>query len=58
MDKNVAAKEKVNDNNYKQELSEVQKQDIKDAFDLFDTAGSGIIKAKELKVVYNSKCIP
>ena len=50
MEKTAASKTK-GDNNYKQELSEAQKQDIKDAFDLFDTAGSGIIKAKELKVV-------
>ena len=36
--------------NYKQELSDQQRQDIKDAFDLFDTSGSGTIEAKELKV--------
>ena len=35
---------------YKQELSEKQKQEIKDAFDLFDTSGSGTIEPKELKV--------
>ena len=37
-------------NPYKQELSEDQKQEIKDAFDLFDTSGSGTIEPKELKV--------
>merc|ERR1711933_157563 len=31
------------------ELSEEQKQEIKEAFDLFDTDGSGEIDAKELK---------
>ena len=42
-----AAKKK---NPYKQELSEQQKEEIKEAFDLFDTSGSGTIEAKELKV--------
>ena len=37
-------------NTYKQELTESQKQEIKDAFDLFDTSGSGTIEPKELKV--------
>src|SRR5574343_1079248 len=32
------------------ELTEEQRQEIKDAFDLFDTDGSGSIDAKELKV--------
>lgn len=32
------------------ELTEEQKQEIKEAFDLFDTEGSGYIDAKELKV--------
>jgi len=32
------------------QLSEEQKQEIKEAFDLFDTDGSGSIDAKELKV--------
>ena len=32
------------------ELTEEQKQEIKEAFDLFDTDGSGTIDAKELKV--------
>merc|ERR1712139_192330 len=32
------------------ELTEEQKQEIREAFDLFDTDGSGSIDAKELKV--------
>jgi centrin-1 len=32
------------------EISEEQKQEIKEAFDLFDTDGSGFIDGKELKV--------
>merc|ERR1712094_82679 len=32
------------------ELTEEQKQEIKEAFDLFDTDGSGEIDSKELKV--------
>eukprot|EP00825_Cyclidium_porcatum_P049158 TRINITY_DN842_c0_g2_i1.p2 TRINITY_DN842_c0_g2~~TRINITY_DN842_c0_g2_i1.p2 ORF type:complete len:170 (-),score=61.92 TRINITY_DN842_c0_g2_i1:225-734(-) len=32
------------------ELTEEQKQEIKEAFDLFDTDGTGYIDAKELKV--------
>merc|ERR1711885_100297 len=32
------------------ELTEEQKQEIKEAFDLFDTDGSGNIDSKELKV--------
>lgn len=34
----------------KAELTEEQKQEIKEAFDLFDADGSGTIDAKELKV--------
>ena len=34
----------------KQQLTEEQRQEIKEAFDLFDTDGSGTIDAKELKV--------
>ncbi|XP_075260491.1 uncharacterized protein LOC142352034 [Convolutriloba macropyga] len=34
----------------KPELTEEQKQEIREAFDLFDTEGSGTIDAKELKV--------
>ena len=37
-------------NPYKQELTLSQKDEIKKAFDLFDTSGSGTIEAKELKV--------
>ena len=37
-------------NKNKQILSENQKAEIKEAFDLFDTSGSGTIEAKELKV--------
>ena len=43
-------KQKKKKPSYKQELSESQKQEIKDAFDLFDTSGSGTIEPKELKV--------
>ncbi|KAA6384787.1 MAG: putative Ca2+-binding protein/EF-hand superfamily protein, partial [Streblomastix strix] len=34
----------------KPELTEEQRQEIREAFDLFDTDGSGTIDAKELKV--------
>lgn len=34
----------------KPELTEEQKQEIREAFDLFDTDGSGNIDVKELKV--------
>jgi centrin-1 len=37
-------------NPFRQDLSESQKQEIKEAFDLFDTYGLGIIESKELKV--------
>ena len=33
------------------ELTEEQKQEIREAFDLFDADGSGTIDAKELKVI-------
>ncbi|XP_041847220.1 caltractin [Melanotaenia boesemani] len=36
--------------NSKLELTEEQKQEIKEAFDLFDTDGTGAIDVKELKV--------
>lgn len=36
--------------NFRQELTETQKAEIKQAFDLFDTDGSGNIEVKELKV--------
>jgi Ca2+-binding EF-hand superfamily protein len=32
------------------ELTEEQRQEIKEAFDLFDSEGTGVIDAKELKV--------
>ena len=35
----------------KPELTEEQKQEIREAFDLFDADGSGTIDAKELKVL-------
>lgn len=35
----------------KYELTEEQKQEIREAFDLFDADGSGTIDAKELKVI-------
>ena len=38
----------------KPELTEEQKQEIREAFDLFDTDGSGTIDAKELKVSCHS----
>ena len=37
----------------KPELTEEQKQEIREAFDLFDSDGSGTIDAKELKVSHN-----
>ena len=40
----------TNKRKQRQELTEEQKQEIKEAFDLFDTDGSGTIDAKELKV--------
>mmetsp|Transcript_16821 Transcript_16821/g.30073 ORF Transcript_16821/g.30073 Transcript_16821/m.30073 type:complete len:169 (-) Transcript_16821:22576-23082(-) len=41
---------KLKGNELKQELTPQQKAEIKDAFDLFDTDGSGIIESKELKI--------
>lgn len=35
------------------DISEEQKQEIKEAFDLFDTDSSGFIDGKELKVRFN-----
>lgn len=40
----------------KNELTEEQKQEIKEAFDLFDADGSGTIDAKELKVLFAFQC--
>lgn len=48
-DKQVSKKGKSKDN-FRQELTEKQKKDIKQAFDLFDADGSGVIDIKELKV--------
>ncbi|KAM3130323.1 hypothetical protein pb186bvf_017540 [Paramecium bursaria] len=39
-----------NGQSFKQELSDKQKKDIREAFDLFDVDGSGTIEVKELKV--------
>ncbi len=39
-------------------LTEEQKQEIREAFDLFDTDGSGTIDAKELKVRRRSASTP
>lgn len=36
--------------NFRQELSEKEKEEIQEAFELFDTDGSGSIDVKELKV--------
>jgi Ca2+-binding EF-hand superfamily protein len=41
---------KLKGNELKQELTPQHKAEIKDAFDLFDTDGSGIIESKELKI--------
>lgn len=38
----------------KPELTDEQRQEIREAFDLFDTDGSGTIDAKELKVAEHS----
>jgi centrin-1 len=46
----MASKKKVAAVRRRFELSELQKQEIREAFDLFDTDGSGTIDAKELKV--------
>lgn len=42
------------------ELTDEQKNDIKEAFDLFDTNGTGVIDVKELKVEddnLRNKCV-
>ena len=43
-------KKKTKKQGFKQELTEAQQQEVKEAFDLFDTNGTGIIELKELKV--------
>ena len=43
-------KKSKNKDTFRQELSDKQKKDIKEAFDLFDADGSGVIDIKELKV--------
>ena len=48
--KNFQASKKGGSKSKKFELTEEQKQEIREAFDLFDTDGSGTIDAKELKV--------
>lgn len=45
-----AANNNNNNNAAVSELTEEQRQEIKEAFDLFDTDGSGTIDAKEIKV--------
>ena len=46
-----AAKKKVKSRgNFRQELTEEQKLELKEAFDLFDASGSGIINLQDLKV--------
>ncbi len=40
----------------KMDLSEEQKSDIREAFNLFDTAGSGHIDTKDLKVCSKQSC--
>jgi Ca2+-binding EF-hand superfamily protein len=44
-DKKAGKKLKSKDN-FRQELTEKQKKDIKEAFDLFDADGSGVIDIK------------
>jgi centrin-1 len=49
-DQKKGMKKSKNKDTFRQELSEKQKKDIKEAFDLFDADGSGVIDIKELKV--------
>ncbi|TNN19416.1 Centrin-2 isoform 1 [Schistosoma japonicum] len=46
----LAKKKEITGKNLKHELTEDQKQEIREAFDLFDTDKSGTIDIKELKV--------
>ena len=50
MSQNYKKTSMVTRNKKRSELTEEQKQEIKEAFDLFDTDGSHTIDAKELKV--------
>ena len=43
-------KSKTKKGQFRQELNEEQKQEIKEAFDLFDSEGTGTIDVKDLKV--------
>ena len=49
-DQKKGGKKSKNKDTFRQELSEKQQKDIKEAFDLFDADGSGVIDIKELKV--------
>ena len=49
-DQKKGGKKSKNKDTFRQQLSEKQKKDIKEAFDLFDADGSGVIDIKELKV--------
>ena len=44
------ARKKAKKQGYKQELTQAQKDEIREAFELFDTNGSGVIEVKELRV--------
>jgi Ca2+-binding EF-hand superfamily protein len=48
--KPVSGNQKKKSNGPRLELSDEQKQEIREAFDLFDADGSGTIDVKELKV--------
>ncbi|EGR31165.1 hypothetical protein IMG5_116360, partial [Ichthyophthirius multifiliis] len=48
--KGKTSKKLKNKESFRQELTEKQKKDIKEAFDLFDVDGSGTIDIKELNV--------
>ena len=50
MRKPISGGQKKKSNGPKPELTEEQKQEIREAFDLFDSDGSGTIDVKELKV--------